>query len=94
MVNTIGANESGSFKDIDGTGSIELVNAAAEVGVQQFVLVTALGTGKFILPASLLNLFGGVLTWKKRSEEALEKSGMQYTILRPGETIDISKARN
>jgi uncharacterized protein YbjT (DUF2867 family) len=26
-----------------------------------------------------------VLFWKKRGEEALQRSGLQYTIVRPGE---------
>lgn len=31
-----------------------------------------------------MNLFGGVLIQKRRAEEALESSGMAYTIVRPG----------
>ena len=34
--------------------------------------------------AALLNLFWGVLTYKKKAEEALEASGMSYCIVRPG----------
>ena len=34
--------------------------------------------------AGLLNLFWGILVWKKQAEEALLASGMQYTIVRPG----------
>ena len=34
--------------------------------------------------AGALNLFGGVLTQKRRAEEALEASSMVYTIVRPG----------
>jgi hypothetical protein len=36
-------------------------------------------------PASVLNLFGGILYWKREAEKALESSGMVYTIVRPGE---------
>lgn len=32
--------------------------------------------------AGILNLFGGVLIQKKRAEQALEASGMRYTIVR------------
>ncbi len=32
--------------------------------------------------AGILNLFGGVLIFKKKAEEALENSGMRYTIVR------------
>lgn len=35
--------------------------------------------------AGILNVFGGVLTFKRKAEEALEASGMPYVIVRPGE---------
>lgn len=34
--------------------------------------------------AGLLNLFWGVLIFKKKAEAALEKSGIPYVIVRPG----------
>lgn len=34
--------------------------------------------------AGILNVFGGVLTFKRKAEEALEASGMPYVIVRPG----------
>lgn len=43
-----------------------------------------MGAGKFGLPASLLNLFGGILSQKRKAEKVLEASKMQYTIIRPG----------
>ena len=36
-------------------------------------------------PAGALNLFWGVLKWKKVAEEALEASNMSYLIVRPGQ---------
>ena len=41
---------------------------------------------QFGFPAGVLNLFWGVLIWKRKAEEALEASGMSYTIIRPGIT--------
>jgi hypothetical protein len=69
---TVGAPESATLdssapKRIDGDGSIALVEAAAAANVEQFVLVTSLGTGKFGFPAAVLNLFWGVLTQKRRA---------------------------
>lgn len=62
------------------------------------MLVTSLGTGKFGWPAGALNLFWGVLFWKRQAEAALEKSGMAYTIVRPGgmerPTDDYKKTHN
>lgn len=34
--------------------------------------------------AAILNVFGGVLTFKRKAEEALEASGLPYVIVRPG----------
>ena len=131
VVSAIGASETqldfSAPKRIDGDAAISLVQTAASLGVEQFVMVTSLGTGKFGWPAGesafsvwldvivwcltaagrqgviksrtpqkpclkgmcagmagVLNLFGGVLIYKKKAEEALEKSGMAYTIVRPG----------
>ncbi|CAN0391071.1 unnamed protein product, partial [Ectocarpus sp. 13 AM-2016] len=70
---------------VDGKLSQKLVLAAKETAsVKHFVLVTALGTGKFGWPASALNLFWGILSWKRKTEKVLIDSGIPYTILRPG----------
>ena len=31
-----------------------------------------------------------VLFWKKRAEEELQRSGIDYTIVRPGDTLDVA----
>ncbi len=77
--------DSGAPKRIDGDGTTALINAAAKAGVQQFVLVSSIGTGKLGFPAGVLNLFWGVLLFKREAEKALEASGMAYCIVRPGE---------
>lgn len=76
-----------SPRRIDNEGTQRLIAAAAAAGVDQFVLVSSLGAGKFGLPAGVLNLFGGVLIQKRRAEEALERSGMKYLIVRPGDAL-------
>eukprot|EP00955_Chlamydomonas_euryale_P036094 350331-Chlamydomonas_euryale.AAC.4 len=88
VVCAVGAPESDVLnttapRRIDGEGTISLIRAAANAGVSHFVLVTSLGTGKLGFPAGVLNLFWGVLTWKRKAEVALEESGMPYTIIRP-----------
>lgn len=75
----MGAPESATFdssapRRIDGDGSVALVEAAAAAGVKQFVMVTSLGTGKFGLPAGVLNLFWGVLNEKRKAEQVGVKS--------------------
>lgn len=71
-------------KLIDYQATEVLINTAASCNVSQFILVTSLGTGKIGFPAGVLNLFGGILIWKRKAEEALEQSGMPYLIVRPG----------
>ncbi len=56
VVQAIGAAENnvldfGAPKRIDGNAAIALVEAAKQVGVEQYVMVTSLGTGKFGWPA-------------------------------------------
>ncbi|KAF9609998.1 hypothetical protein IFM89_019638 [Coptis chinensis] len=58
--------------------------AATVAGVDHFILLTSLGTNKIGFPAAILNLFWGVLIWKRKAEEALIASGLPYTIVRPG----------
>jgi nucleoside-diphosphate-sugar epimerase len=89
VVQAIGASETSADLSaparIDGDASIALVRAAELAKVQHFVMVTSLGTGKTGFPASALNLFGGILTQKRRAEVALENSSIpRYTIVRPG----------
>ncbi|GLT58143.1 hypothetical protein SLA2020_310630 [Shorea laevis] len=85
----IGASEKEVF-DITGPYRIDyqatknLVDAANSAKVNHFILVSSLGTNKFGFPAAILNLFWGVLIWKRKAEEALIASGIPYTIVRPG----------
>nr|XP_043619518.1 protein TIC 62, chloroplastic [Erigeron canadensis] len=85
----IGASEKEIF-DVTGPYRIDflatknLIDAAAAAKAKQFILVTSLGTNKFGFPAAVLNLFWGVLCWKRKAEEALLASGIPYTIVRPG----------
>ncbi|KAK9165626.1 hypothetical protein Scep_000817 [Stephania cephalantha] len=85
----IGASEKEIF-DVTGPYRIDyqatknLIDSATISGVKHFILLTSLGTNKIGFPAAILNLFWGVLLWKRKAEEALIKSGLPYTIVRPG----------
>ncbi|XP_068654885.1 protein TIC 62, chloroplastic [Aristolochia californica] len=85
----IGASEKEVF-DITGPYRIDymatknLIDAATVAKVNHFILLTSLGTNKIGFPAAILNLFWGVLIWKRKAEEALLASGLAYTIVRPG----------
>ena len=70
---------------IDGQLSQEIIAAAVACpSVKNFVMVSSLGTDRFGFPASILNVFWGVLTWKRQTEIKLIKSGLNYLIVRPG----------
>lgn len=66
---------------VDFVGTKNLVDVAKAKGIENFVLVTSLCVSQFFHP---LNLFWLILVWKKQAEEYLQKSGLNYTIVRPG----------
>ncbi|KAK9867299.1 hypothetical protein WJX84_007169 [Apatococcus fuscideae] len=56
--------------------------------VKRFGLVSSIGVERYgQLPFNILNL-GGVLKFKRQSEELLMRSGLAFTILRPGRLTD------
>ena len=73
--------------DITGPAKIDAlavrnqVNSCKRVGVNRIILVSSLCSGKWFHP---LNLFGLILIWKRIGENALEKSNLDWTIIRPG----------
>jgi uncharacterized protein YbjT (DUF2867 family) len=70
----------GPYK-VDFEGTKNLVEVAKAKGIEHFVLVSSLCTSQFFHP---LNLFWLILVWKKQAEEYIQKSGLTYTIVRPG----------
>lgn len=84
---TPGLDPLGPFK-VDYEGTKNIVAAAKAAGVKHVVLVTSLGVSQILFP---LNLFWGILFWKKQAEEYLQRSGLKYTIVRPGGLKDTLK---
>jgi uncharacterized protein YbjT (DUF2867 family) len=70
---------------VDYEGVRNLAHAAKGAGVQHFILVSSLGVTHEDHP---LNKMGRVLEWKKKGEDALRASGLNYTIIRPGGLTD------
>ena len=66
---------------IDALGVRAQLAAAKAVGLERVVLVSSLCAGRWSHP---LNLFGLILVWKRLGERWLERSGMRWTIVRPG----------
>ncbi len=72
---------------VDAIGVSNLVQAAPET-LQRFVFVSSCGVArKDNFPYTLLNAYG-VLDAKGKGETALLRSGLPYTILRPGQLTD------
>lgn len=75
---------------VDRQGTVNLVDASRAVGAGRFVLISSILTngaawGQIFNPAYLvLNLFGLVLLAKLAAERYIERSGIYYTIVRPG----------
>jgi len=75
---------------VDNVGTIALVDAAKAAGVKKVVLVSSILTngrawGQEKSPGFVVtNAFGGVLDEKIVAENYLRKSGLDYTIVRPG----------
>ena len=75
---------------VDNVGTVALVDAAKAAGVRKVVLVTSILTdagawGQLDSAGyKVTNAFGNVLEEKLVAEKYLRKSGLDYTIVRPG----------
>jgi len=85
VISAIGAGEKegpNSPEFVDYGGNNNLVDAAVNVRVRQFVLVSSMGVTH---EEHVLNrIFGNILIWKLKAEDYLRDSGLPYTIVRPG----------
>lgn len=66
---------------VDAWGVQRQVQSCLRMGVRRVVLVSSLCSGRWRHP---LNLFGLILVWKRIGEQALETSGLDWTVIRPG----------
>jgi len=71
---------------VDYLGVKNLAEVAASASVGQFVLISSRSVTDENHP--LNRMFGDVLKWKLRGENALRASGVPYTIIRPGGLIN------
>lgn len=75
---------------VDNFGTVNLVDACRKVGVKRFILVSSIlvngaSMGQILNPAYIfLNIFGLTLIAKLQAENYIRKSGINYTIIRPG----------
>jgi uncharacterized protein YbjT (DUF2867 family) len=66
---------------VDAWGVQRQVASCRRLGLRRVLLVSSLCAGRWQHP---LNLFGLILVWKRVGERALETSGLDWTVIRPG----------
>ena len=75
---------------MDNFGTVNLVEACRKQSVTRFILISSIlvngaAMGQILNPAYIiLNVFGLVLIAKLQAEQYIRKSGINYTIIRPG----------
>ncbi|XVF40159.1 hypothetical protein PTKIN_Ptkin01aG0089200 [Pterospermum kingtungense] len=75
---------------VDNFGTVNLVEACRKRGVNRFILISSIlvngaAMGQLLNPAYIfLNVFGLTLVAKLQAEQYIRKSGINYTIIRPG----------
>lgn len=75
---------------VDNFGTVNLVEACRKVGVNRFLLISSIlvngaAMGQILNPAYIfLNVFGLTLIAKLQAEQYIRRSGINYTIIRPG----------
>ena len=89
IISSIGAGRgdpSNGPEFVDYGGVKNLVEAAVDAGLSQFVLVSSMGATR--TDHELNKMFNNILIWKFKGEEAVRNSGVPYTIVRPGGLTD------
>jgi uncharacterized protein YbjT (DUF2867 family) len=71
---------------MDFGGAVKLIEAAREEGIRRYVMVSAMGAAN--PPAEGGDAFGEYLRAKAVADAALQESGLDYTIVRPGGLTD------
>jgi uncharacterized protein YbjT (DUF2867 family) len=73
-------------RTMDFEGAVKLIDAAKEEGIRRYVIVSAIGAAN--PPADGGDVFGEYLRAKADADRALQASGLDYTIVRPGMLTD------
>lgn len=79
--------ESGYPEMVDWQGGVNIIESAKMGNVKRVVYVGSMGSTE---ENNMLNKIGGgnILKWKRRAEEFLIESGVDYTIINPGGLIN------
>jgi uncharacterized protein YbjT (DUF2867 family) len=74
---------------VDYQGQINQIEAAQRAGVKQIVLVGSMGGTNEQHPLNQIGA-GQILIWKRKAEQHLIESGLDYTIIRAGGLQDVT----
>jgi nucleoside-diphosphate-sugar epimerase len=74
-------------RTMDYGGAVKLIDAAKADGIRRYLMVSAIGAGHPPPPGEG-DVFGAYLRAKAEADQALEASGLEYTIVRPGPLTD------
>ncbi|WP_013324891.1 SDR family oxidoreductase [Gloeothece verrucosa] len=74
-------------EEIDWIGQKNQIDAALEAGVKHIVLVGSMGGENKNHPLNRIGN-GNILIWKRKAEQYLIDSGIDYTIIHPGGLLD------
>lgn len=84
VISVLGGRQ-GDYR-VDVGGNKNVIDAAREIGISRFILVTAIGAGadQSAAPWYIRYFMRDYFEAKTSAEITLEKSGLDYTIVRPG----------
>jgi len=86
VISTIGSSPRAE-NPVDYTGTVNIVEAAKVAGVERLLAVTIIGPGKSIsmVPEEQRITLAGAIALKAKAEDHIIASGLDYTIVRPGQ---------
>ena len=86
IISAIGPVDGDNSENVDYFGTINIVSAAKENGVQQIIYMSSIGAGGAEnISTVMLNLLANkTMKWKALAEEQIRNSGIAFTIVRPG----------
>jgi uncharacterized protein YbjT (DUF2867 family) len=73
-------------RTMDLGGAVKLIEAANQTGIRRYLMVSSMGAAD--PPADGGDVFGEYLRAKAAADQALEASGLDHTIVRPGGLTD------
>ena len=85
VISTIGGKNKDGVR-ADYLGNKNLIDGAIAAKAKKFILISSIGSkeSSVALPSDTLSTLSAALQEKAKAEEYLQKSGLTYTIIRPG----------